>query len=49
MLQRGLVACVALRAALAEMEPRVERFPRVSLRELRERLLDLCPDGGGPR
>lgn len=43
MLGRGLVECPALHAALAEMDPRLERFPRVSARELRERLAEVCP------
>jgi hypothetical protein len=43
MLDRGLVTCAALRTALAEMEPRLERFPRVSARELRARLREVCP------
>ena len=43
MLDRGLVRCAALHAALAQMEPRLERFPRVSGRELRERLVEICP------
>jgi len=42
MLERGLVSCAALRSALAQMEPRLERFPRVSGRELRERLEEVC-------
>jgi hypothetical protein len=42
MLDRQLVRCDALRAALAEMEPRLERFPRVSGRELRQRLAEVC-------
>jgi hypothetical protein len=45
MLERGLVDCAALRAALAEMEPRLERFPRVSVHELRSRLEEVCPAG----
>jgi hypothetical protein len=45
MLERGLVDCAALRAALAEMEPRLERFPRVSGRELQSRLAGVCPAG----
>jgi hypothetical protein len=45
MLARGLVDCAALRAALAEMEPRLERFPRVSGRELQSRLAGVCPAG----
>jgi hypothetical protein len=43
MLERRLVGCDALRSALEEMEPRLERFPRVSHRELRDRLAALCP------
>jgi hypothetical protein len=43
MLERGLVTCAALRAALAQMEPRLERYPRVSGPELRHRLEELCP------
>jgi hypothetical protein len=44
MLERRLVTCAALRSALAEMAPRLERFPRVSERELRGRLAVVCPD-----
>ena len=43
MLDRKLVSCEALRSALEQMEPRLERFPRVSGRELRSRLGDVCP------
>lgn len=43
MLGRGLVSCGALRSALAQMAPRLERFPRVSGRELERRLTELCP------
>jgi hypothetical protein len=48
MLERGLVTCAALRAALAQMEPRLERYPRVSGPELRRRLEELCPPRVGP-
>lgn len=43
MLERELVTCAALRASLAQMEPRLERYPRVSGPELRRRLEALCP------
>jgi len=43
MLDRGLVACAALRLALDEMRPRLERFPRVSGGEIERRLSELCP------
>ncbi len=43
MLERGLVSCDTLRSAFAQMEARLERFPRVSGRELRRRLSELCP------
>lgn len=46
MLDRGLVRCPELRSALAQMEPRLERFPRVSPPELRSRLESTCADGG---
>jgi hypothetical protein len=49
MLERGLVTCAALRAALEQMEPRLERFPRVSARELQGRLAELCPPVDGAR
>ena len=42
MLERGLVTCDALRCALEQMEPRLERFPRVSGRELQRRLAEVC-------
>ena len=43
MLARDLVRCEALRSALQEMQPRLERFPRVSGRELERRLAEVCP------
>jgi hypothetical protein len=43
MLDRQLVTCDALRSALAQMEPRLERFPRVSAPELKHRLAGVCP------
>lgn len=43
MLDRSLVTCDALRSALAEMQPRLERFPRVSGPELERRLAEVCP------
>lgn len=43
MLERELVTCAALDSALEQMEPQLERFPRVSGRELRRRLSDVCP------
>jgi hypothetical protein len=43
MIERRLVSCDALRAALAEMQPRLERFPRISARELTGRLAEVCP------
>ncbi len=49
MLERGLVTCDALRAALAQMEPRLERFPRVSGRELERRLAEVCPRAESPK
>jgi hypothetical protein len=49
MLGRGLVDCGDLHAALAQMQPRLERFPRVSGRELRRRLEEVCPPAGQPR
>jgi len=49
MLERELVTCDALRAALAEMEPRLERFPRVSGRDLARRLAEVCPTPGRAR
>jgi hypothetical protein len=49
MLARGLVTCEALRAAFAQMEPRLERFPRVSGPELRRRLEETCPPAGAGR
>jgi hypothetical protein len=42
MLERQLVTCDALHSALAQMEPRLERFPRVSGRELERRLAEVC-------
>jgi len=44
MLERGLVTCDGLRAALAEMTPRLERFPRIDVGELVIRLEALCRD-----
>ena len=49
MLDRGLVTCDALRSALAQMGPRLERFPRVSGRELERRLAEVCPPAEGLR
>jgi hypothetical protein len=49
MLERGLVVCAALEAAFEQMEPRLERFPRVSGSELRCRLAEVCPPGRGTR
>jgi hypothetical protein len=46
MLERGLVSCDLLRGALVQMEPRLERFPRVSGRELARRLGEVCPPAG---
>jgi hypothetical protein len=43
MLERRLIECEALQLALEEMEPRLERFPRVDPAELRARLSELCP------
>jgi len=42
MLERGLVGSGALRDALAEIAPRLERFPRVEERLLVERLDAVC-------
>jgi hypothetical protein len=42
MLERGLVSCEDLRVALAEMEPRLERFPRVDANRVARRLEQLC-------
>jgi hypothetical protein len=42
MLERGLVTCDELRAALGEIVPRLERFPRVDGEALRLRLESLC-------
>ena len=42
MLERGLVSCEGLRAALAEMAPRLERFPRVDPDRLSARLASVC-------
>ena len=49
MLERGLVTCPALRSALEQMAPRLERFPRVSGRELRLRLAEVCPPAKAER
>ncbi len=49
MLERQLVTCEALGSALEQMEPRLERFPRVSGRELRQRLAEVCPPPAGSR
>jgi hypothetical protein len=43
MLDRSLVTCEALRTALEQMAPRLERFPRVSAHELERRLAEVCP------
>ncbi|MEE9280120.1 MAG: hypothetical protein V3V67_08090 [Myxococcota bacterium] len=43
MLDRELVTCEGLRSALDQMEPRLERFPRVSGRELQRSLAEVCP------
>jgi hypothetical protein len=43
MLERSLIRCEALHVALDEMEPRLERFPRVNPAELRARLAEVCP------
>lgn len=45
MLERGLVTCDELRAALDEMMPRLERFPRVDQRVLMLRLGEVCGPG----
>jgi hypothetical protein len=42
MLDRDLVRCPELRSALTQIEPRLERFPRVSAAELRSRLEEMC-------
>lgn len=49
MLDRGLVTCDGMRAALEEMTPRLERFPRVDRRVLVFRLDELCGSTGGGR
>jgi hypothetical protein len=49
MLERELVTCAALVSALEEMRPRLERFPRLSGRELERRLAELCPRSGDAR
>lgn len=49
MLDRGLVTCDGLRAALEEMTPRLERFPRVDRRVLVLRLEELCGSLEGGR
>ena len=49
MLERRLVSCAALRAALEQMRPRLERFPRVSPGELESRLAEVCPEANDPR
>ncbi len=49
MLDRGLVTCDGMRAALEEMTPRLERFPRVDRRVLVLRLDELCGSTGGGR
>jgi hypothetical protein len=49
MRDRGLVTCDGLRAALEEMTPRLERFPRVDRRVLVRRLEELCGSAGGQR
>lgn len=43
MLERRLVGCEALHGALEEMEPDLERYPRVDPAELRARLAEVCP------
>lgn len=45
MLELRLVHCSALRAALDQMRPRLERFPRVSPIDLEGRLAEVCPGG----
>lgn len=42
MLERRLVTCESLRGALDQMRPRLERFPRISERELSRRLEEVC-------
>jgi hypothetical protein len=49
MLARELVRCESFHAALAQMEPRLERYPRVSARELERRLGEVCPPPGRAR
>jgi hypothetical protein len=43
MFERHLIRCEALHLALEEMEPRLERYPRVDPAELRARLAEVCP------
>lgn len=43
MIDRGMVTCEGLRAALDEMRPRIERYPRVDRVVLARRLDDVCP------
>ena len=43
MLARSLVTCDELHTALGQMEPRLERYPRVSGSELKRRLAEVCP------
>jgi hypothetical protein len=49
MLERGLVTCARLRSAFAQMQGRLERFPRISGRELERRLAEFCPSEPAPR
>jgi len=49
MLDRGLVTCDGLRAALEEMKPRLERFPRVDDARLARHLDALCGAHEAPR
>lgn len=49
MLELGLVTCDGLHAALAEMGPRLERFPRVDGDRLARRLEELCGAPEAPR
>lgn len=49
MLDRKLVSCTALRAALTEMGPRLERFPRIERSQLAGRLNEVCPSAEAGR
>jgi hypothetical protein len=48
MLERGLIRCDELRAALKEMEPGLVRFPRLNGCELRARLEAVCSQHRDP-